>query len=134
MLSNVGTNYFYQKQYKLAEKAFKESLTMRMRLYGHDGYHVDIARILCKLGTNCMDQRKYKAAERYYKQSLFIYKKVHGADGSHRDIAKVFSKLSNNSLEQSIQRKSKISTVIVVIFLLIVALGASAAIIGNEYF
>jgi tetratricopeptide (TPR) repeat protein/CHAT domain-containing protein len=90
-LQGLGNLYFEIGDYKSAEAMYKQSLEIRMNVFGSD--HPDAARSLNNLGNLYSDMGDYKSAEPMYKQSLEIRKKALGSD--HPDVARSLNNLGN---------------------------------------
>jgi len=78
LLTKNGYKAFLEKDYKGAEKQYKELLDLEKKLHGADSK--EVARTLDALGSACEKDERYADAKGYYKQGAEVCAKAYGKD------------------------------------------------------
>ncbi len=98
LLTKNGYKAFLEKDYKGAEKQYKELLDLEKKLHGADSK--EVARTLDALGSACEKDERYADAKGYYKQGAEVCAKAYGKDKSETgtqigNVAQMDHKLKN---------------------------------------
>ena len=80
-LNNLAAMYHEQGKYTMAEPHYKRALDIRIRIYGENQNHPDIALNHHNLAVLYSARRMYPMAENHYKLAVTMKEELYGKDG-----------------------------------------------------